>query len=401
MKEETSKTTLPDADRQKKQIQELQKIKMEAIGRFSAGIAHDFNNLLTCIQGYSKLAVKRAKEGDPLREDLLQICKASDRAGLLTKQLLFFSRKQPMQSRKFSVNDTLTNLSSIMRLELGEQVEVTMELEPEVWPVLGDEVRIEQVIMSMLRNSKDAMPPEGKVTIKTENTEVTGAQESGSPEAKPGKYARVTIKDNGAGMGADILENIFEPFYTTKDPDKNSGLGLFMAYGIIKQHEGWIDYDSKTGEGAVFEIYLPAVAEQREGNTKKTVLLQDYQGAGESVLVVEDDESVRAYTSEVLSFYGYKVFEADSCKNALSVFELQKGQLDLLVSDVVLADGSGLQLSETLMKKKPGLPAILTSGFTDKKKEIAEITERGNRFLQKPYSMEDLLQVVKETINKK
>lgn len=248
-----------EAEKEKKQIQSLQMYKMEAIGRFTAGIAHDFNNLLTGIQGFSRLALKRVKDDDPVKPDLEQIAAASERAGVLTKQLLFFSRKQPMKSKNFLINGTIGNMATIMKWLVGENIKIKTDLAKETWPLQGNEIKIEQVIINLLLNARDAMPKGGNVIIKTENVDIDKSYVESFPEAKYGKFVCVTVQDSGAGMSKETLEHIFEPFFTTKEPGRGVGLGLFVAYGIIKQHEGWIDYGSTPGQGSVFEIYLPAM----------------------------------------------------------------------------------------------------------------------------------------------
>ena len=389
-----------EAEKEKKQIQSLQMYKMEAVGRFTAGIAHDFNNLLTGIQGFSRLAMKRVGEGEPLRNDLEQIYSAAERTGVLTRQLLFFSRKQPVKSRYFTVNGTVKNMSTIMKWLVGENIKIVTDLAAGLWPVFGNEIKIEQVIINMLLNARDAMPSGGTVIIKTENADVGKSYVESFPEAKYGKYVCLSIQDSGTGMSKETLEHIFEPFFTTKEAKRGLGLGLFAAYGIVKQHDGWIDYDSTPGRGTVFEVYLPAASLQAGQEKEEAVFLQDYNGKGERILLVEDEEVVREFASQALSMHGYAVFGADSAVEARKIFEREKGDFSLALIDVVLNDVSGIELAESLKAGKPDLNVMLSSGYTDHKSEIKTIAEKGYKLLQKPYSVDELLQSVKEIIIK-
>ena len=395
----TSKVS-PGLEKGTKQIQALQMYRMEAIGRFTAGLAHDFNNLLTGIQGFSKLALHRVKNDDLLKDDLEEIYKAAERTGILTRQLLFFSRKQPMKSRNFLINHTISNMSNIMKWLVGENIKVITELAADTGLIYGDEIKIEQVIINMLLNSRDAMPSGGNISVKTEITDTSRGGNDSSPEAKKGNYVCITIKDSGTGMDNETLGHIFEPFFTTKEMKKGVGLGLFVAYGIIKQHEGWIDYDSAPGKGTVFKIYLPAGIKDDKQPLEQSAVIADYHGNGERILIVEDDNSVRKFASQTLSMFGYRVFEAESGRDAGEMFKREKGDFDLLLVDVVLSDMTGIELVDGLQREKQNLNVILTSGYTDNKAEVQAVRGKGYKFVQKPYSVEDLLHCVKEAIIK-
>jgi len=382
----------------KKQALSIQKQKMEALARFTSGISHDFNNLLTCIQGFSKLAVKQVKRDGRLRDDISQIYSAAERAGALTRQLLFFSRKQPIKSRDFRINKTIANLLNIFKWLAGENITIRTDLPGNIWPIFGDEVKIEQIITVMVLNSKDAMPRGGDIIIKTENVLVDRNYVENFPGARAGKYVRITLSDQGTGMGEETLGHIFEPYFTTKEMGKGAGLGLFVAYGVVKQHEGWIDFDSKPGKGTTFQIYLPAVSASARRKSETSILLQDHYGNGERVLLIEDEEAVREFVTQALSMYRYEVFGAETAKEALKLFKREKGDFRLVLSDISLNDPGALGPVQRFLKEKPGLKVILTSGCATKVSDIRKITGKGYSFLQKPYSVEDLLQCVKEAL---
>jgi len=372
--------------------------KMEAIGRLAGGVAHDFNNLLTPITGYSQLLLSRLEDHNPLRKDIEEIKKAAERAASLTRQLLAFSRKQVLQPEVLDLNAVVADMEKLLRRLIGEDIELVTALEPGLESVKADPGQIEQVIMNLAVNARDAMPEGGRLIIKTENVTLDEEHCKVIPEARPGKFVCLSVTDTGVGMDKETLQHIFEPFFTTKEGGKGTGLGLSVVYGIVKQHEGWIDVSSVPGRGATFKVYLPVFYGEREAEQQEAISWRELQGSGKRILLVEDEAGVRKFATGVLGENGYEVFEAASAKEAMDIFEREKGRFHLVFSDVVLPDKNGLQLVDQLLSRKPGLRILLSSGYTEEKSQWSVIRERGFRFLQKPYALPDLLQAVKEAI---
>ncbi len=387
-------------EKKKIQAQLLQAQKMEAIGKLAGGVAHDFNNLLTTIHGYTELAMMRLNEADPLYRDLREIHLSATRAASLTRQLLLFSRKQPMEFVPININRTVDDLLKMLRRLIGEDIDINIDLEPALWTIRADAVNIEQVIMNLAVNARDAMPEGGKLTIRTKNLTLDEEFCKLIPDARPGKFVCLLVEDTGVGMDKEITQHIFEPFFSTKEAGRGTGLGLSVVYGIVKQHGGWINVYSEPGQGSTFKVYLPAFPAKLEEKTKKTISLQEFQGNGEWILLVEDEEKVRELTKRALCENGYVVFEAANAREAMDIFEREGGKFHLVFSDVVLPDKTGLQLVHQLLSRKPELHVLLSSGYTDDKSQWSTISKRGFRFLQKPYTLPDLLQAIKEAIER-
>ena len=376
----------------------LQAQKMEAVGTLAAGIAHDFNNLLTAIQGNAELAMMQINEDDVVYRDLKEVQRASLRAADLTRQLLLFSRQQPMERVPVNLNYTIKNMLKMLVRLIGEDIAVETKLEPDLWTIEADEGSLEQVIMNLVINAKDAMPDGGYLVIATQNAEIDEAYCQEYSYARPGSFVCLSIQDTGIGMDEETLQHIFEPFFSTKELGKGTGLGLSVVYGIVKQHEGWINVSSQPAEGARFEVYLPAFTQRPQESEVEAVAASELSGHGERVLVVEDDDAVRAFVVRALRDHGYTVFEATTAGEALDVFESENKRFDLCVSDVVLPDRSGLELVEQLCTLKPELSVLLCSGYTEHKSRWSAIREKGISFLRKPFSLETLLLAVKEAL---
>jgi len=286
----------------------------------------------------------------------------------------------------------------MLRRLIGEDVAIRSELALDLWTLRADPTNIEQVIVNLAVNARDAMPQGGRLTIRTENIILDPLQSQGIPEARPGRFVRLSIEDTGVGMSAEVVQHLFEPFFTTKGVGKGIGLGLAAVYGIVQQHGGWINVYSAPGQGAIFRIYLPALPGAVERRTAEAIPLAKLRGNGERILLVEDERDVRAFASRALSRSNYVVLEAGRMAEALAIFAREKGEFDLVFSDVVLPDGSGLHLVDELLSRKPTLKVLLSSGYTDDKSRWAIIREKGFPFLQKPYSLIDLLRVVQAVI---
>ncbi|MEW5800485.1 MAG: PAS domain S-box protein [bacterium] len=387
------------------QKQFLHAQKMEAIGRLAGGVAHDFNNLLVIIRGYSEFLLGRMKEGAPMYREIEMIRKAGERAASLTRQLLAFSRGQMLQPKILDLNELITDMQKMLRRLIGEDIVLTAHLEPNLERIKADPGQIEQVIMNLAVNARDAMPKGGSLNIRTENvTRMVLEKEPGyaASEAAPGGFVCLSVSDTGVGIDKGIIDHIFEPFFSTKELGKGTGLGLSTVYGIVKQHEGFIHVESEAGQGATFRVYLPALAITRpEDETLKVISPLKSRGSGERILLVEDEDEVREYTLRMLRENGFCVFEAASAEEALDIFEKEKGNIHLVFSDVALPGQNGLELVEQLLSRKPQLRVLLCSGYTDEKSQWPLIRERNFRFLKKPFTLNNLLQAVKEALKAK
>jgi PAS domain S-box-containing protein len=371
--------------------------KLEAVGRLAGGIAHDFNNLLTIINGNSGLILDELEEEHPLRSDIAEINRAGERASALTSQLLAFSRRQILAPKVLNLNKVLSETETMLRRIIGEDIELQTVLDPDLLRIKGDPGQIEQIILNIAVNARDAMPHGGTLTIRTENVILEKDDCRIMNEARPGRFVRLSIEDTGRGMDKEILNKIFEPFFTTKEPEVGTGLGLSTVYGIVKQHEGWIHVYSEKEYGSIFDVYLPALIGKESPRVKKPVSLEKFRGTGERVLLVEDEEGVRRFAKKALEKNGFAVFEAMNALQALSLFDREMGNFDLVFTDVVLPDINGVQLACQLREKNPELRVILCSGYSYISSQWSIINEKGFHFIKKPYNTYDLLKAFKET----
>jgi len=378
------------------QDQLLQAQKMEALGILAGGVAHDFSNQLTAIRGYADLAMMQLDETDLLYRDMKEISRAVARAAGLTRQLLFFSRRQPMEFTLLSINETVDDLLKMLNRLIGEDIAISTDLEPDLWTVQADAGSVEQVIMNLAVNARDAMPEGGELSINTQNVLLDEKQSALPPQARPGRFVCLSVVDTGVGMDEEIMQRMFEPFFSTKEG--GTGLGLSVVYGIVRQHGGWIDVESEPGHGSTFRVYLPALPLEAESQTQEVVSPEELRGSGEGILLVEDEEGVRSFAARVLRENGYLVFEARSAREALDIFDREKESIQLLLSDVVLPNGRGIQLVDELLSRKGDLRVLLSSGYTDDRSQWPIIRRRGFRFVQKPYALADLLQATKEAL---
>lgn len=366
--------------------------KMEAVGKLAGGVAHDFNNLLTAISGYTDLSLDVLQEGDPIRENLEAVKKASTQASSLTRQLLAFSRRQPLQQTVQSLNDLVGSMREILRRLIGEDIDLVTEYCDELPDCSVDASQIEQIVMNLCVNARDAMPEGGTLTIKTEEV-LIGAEDCATIEdASPGRYVCLSISDTGIGMDKETMAQVFEPFFTTKGVGSGTGLGLSVVYGNVRQHGGWIHVYSEPGRGSLFRIYIPVA--EGEGKTEAAVeqrVAEVPVGSGERILLVEDENVVRDFAVRALRERGYTVVAAETAEEALATFEREGGDFGLVFSDVVLPGKSGVQLVDEILARRPGVPVLLSSGYADRKSQWPVIQERGFHFLQKPYSLIDLL----------
>jgi PAS domain S-box-containing protein len=373
--------------------------KMEAVGQLAGGIAHDFNNLLTIINTYGEIVLADLPEGDPRRDDVQEIRRAGQRAAELTRQLLAFSRKQLLDPRPVDLNAIVEEMEPMLRRLIGADVKVITRLCPQLWPVLADPGQLEQVIMNLVVNARDAMPEGGTLTIETTN-ETIG--EHGGPHRTPvvaGDYARLVVRDTGHGMDAATRERIFEPFFTTKEPGRGTGLGLSTAYGIVRQSGGYIWCDSEPGGGCEFTIALPRLEEATRAlppRAEPHAAMPAGRGSG-TVLVVEDEDAVRRLTRRILEEEGYTVLEACNGSEALRAAQ-ERTSLDLVVTDVVMPEMSGRMLAARLAAVRPGLRVLYVSGYTGDDITRRGLDEPGIDLLQKPFAAAQLVQRVREVM---
>jgi PAS domain S-box-containing protein len=373
--------------------------KMEAIGQLAAGVAHDFNNLLTIIQGHASLQLTLSGHNDDTIESLQQIALASERAADLTRQLLAFSRRQVMRPRVVQVNGLIRELTVMLRRLIGEQVELRCELADHLPAVWADQTGLEQVVMNLTLNARDAMPRGGRITIATEPRQITEEDRVDNPEAVPGEYVVLTVSDTGTGMDASTRAHIFEPFFTTKETNKGTGMGLATVYGIVKQHDGWIDVATELGQGSQFRIFIPTTdraAEPLEHSPHHA----PYAGDASTILVVEDDEAVRSLVREVLDHNGYHVLEAEHGEAALEVWEQHSDKIDLLLTDMVMPGSvNGLELSQRLLAQQPDLKVIYTSGYSSELFDSNVQLEDGRNYLPKPYLSAKLTNILRKALH--
>ncbi|UCF04231.1 MAG: PAS domain S-box protein [bacterium] len=386
---------------ERKQLEEQlrQSQKMEAIGNLAGGIAHDFNNLLTAIGGYSDLLLASIDENDPRWRDCAEIKKAAERATALTGQLLAFSRRQVLQPKVLDLNRVVDEMKELLGRLIGEDIELVTDLAVDLNRIMVDPGQIQQVIMNLAINARDAMMDGGILTIRTENVTLDENMCRTIPDSSPGEFVHLSIEDTGVGMSGEVLARVFDPFFSTKEAGEGTGLGLSTVYGIVKQHHGSIAVSSEPGGGAAFSIYLPSYHSELEEHPAGTGLGDDLRGNGERILIVEDDEGVRGFISRVLSDHGYTVFETDSAEGASTVFEMEGGAIDLVFTDVVLPKRTGLQLVEELASQKQDIRVVLSSGYSSRKIAQPLIEKHGYRLLRKPFTAVDLLQAIKEVLH--
>lgn len=388
-----------DVTSQKHMQDQLQQaVKMEAVGRLAGGIAHDFNNLLTAILGTSALVLDELAGTDPHHEDLLEIRRAAERASGLTRQLLAFSRRQVLQPRVIEVNDIVRTVDSLLLRLLGEDVQRRTLLAPDLGRVRADPGQLEQVIVNLALNARDAMPEGGVLTIETENVELGGREFSGF-STTPGRYVRLSVRDTGSGMSPTVRLHLFEPFFTTKERGKGTGLGLATVYGIVKQSGGYIDVASEEGTGSTFNIYLPRVEGPLEAPPDAPEMLPEAVRSGATVLLVEDEAPVRRLGRRVLEAGGFTVLEAASGEEGLRIAIDHDGPLDLVLTDVVMPGLSGAEMVRRLQRYRTDFATMYCSGYTDEAIARHGVLSPGENFLQKPFTPEYLLAAVRRVLS--
>jgi signal transduction histidine kinase/ActR/RegA family two-component response regulator len=374
--------------------------KMESVGQLAAGVAHDFNNMLTIIQGHTSSLL--AKPGTPpeIVDSIQAVYFAAERAAGLTRQLLMFSRKNVMQLKSLDLQEVVGNMSKMLQRLLGETI--TLEFLPatENSFVQGDSGMIEQVVMNLSVNARDAMPRGGRLTVGVETVDIDAAFVETHPQAHEGPFVRLRVADTGIGMDSPTMSHIFEPFFTTKDVGQGTGLGLATVYGIVKQHEGWVEVNSEPGKGSTFDVYLPA-SDAVPGVPKAAAAATGpVAGGTETILIVEDEPILRSMARDILEECGYHILEASSGKEALDVWNRQANEIDLLLTDMVMPEGlSGVELAKHLLATRPRLKVVFTSGYTANEVNQEMLAQTRASFLSKPYTHTELAKAVRDCLD--
>ena len=386
---------------ERKQLEEQlrQSQKMEAFGQLAGGVAHDFNNLLTVIQG--NVALLQLQE--PLNPDqaggLVEIAKAAERAANLTRQLLTFSRRQLFQPKPLDLNEVVANTSKMLQRLIGEHISLETHFAPGGAPIKADRTMMEQILINLAVNSRDAMPKGGCLIIQTAAIVISETEAQTNPKARPGAFIRLKVTDTGCGIAPKEMDRIFEPFFTTKEVGKGTGLGLATVFGIVAQHHGWIEVESRVNTGTTFHIYLPRLAESEKSQTEFS-RAPEVRGGNETILLVEDEAPVRTLARTLLERKGYRVIEADSGLSALQIWQEHRNTIDLLFTDMVMPEGiSGRELAGRLLAEKPGLKVIYSSGYTDDMLGENSPLRNNPNFLEKPFSSHKLLKRVRDCLD--
>jgi PAS domain S-box-containing protein len=388
----TERTSLTD------QLRQAQ--KMEAVGRLAGGISHDFNNILMVMKTYADILEESIDKDDTARrKDIVQISKAIERASALTRQLLVFSRRQPVEMQSMDINRAVTSFEGMIARLVGEDIEVRTKLARELWPVKADPGQIQQILMNLLVNSRDAMPDGGLVTIETSNVEV-GPEYTRTHMIEAGSYAMLAVTDSGEGMTREVQSQVFEPFYTTKPPGHGTGLGLSIVYGIVKNSNGHVWLYSEPEKGTTIKIYLPRT-DLAPHQSDYPVPRQEMRGGSESILLVEDEESVREALSLTLRDRGYTVIEASNGADAMKIFEDLDSRVDLVVTDMVMPEVGGRDLARRVLELRPKTPVLFMSGYAEDSVAARGMPLRAAAFLEKPFTASALLLKTREMLDRR
>ncbi|MFA6567103.1 MAG: ATP-binding protein [Victivallales bacterium] len=389
------------AEQEKKILEEqlCQVQRMDSVSRLAGGVAHDFNNCLQIILGFTELILLDADKTSAEYSHLLEVRRAAKQASDITNQLLAFNRKHVIAPQILNLNDVAGQQQKMLKRLIGENISLELNIEKELPNIYADMGNIQQVIMNLSVNARDAMPAGGTLTIGTSTAVFSKKDVMSGSNVRDGKFACVSVSDTGTGMTKEIISHIFEPFFTTKGVGNGAGLGLSVVHGIVEQHNGWIHVYSEPDKGSEFKVYFPEFPSGGTGEINETENNEVWhKGFGESVLVVEDDPAVLNIACNVLRQYGYEVWEASGCGDARTMFGRDVAKFKIVICDVVLPDGNGVELVGELLKASPGLKVLLTSGYTDEKSRWKDINSMGYRFIYKPYPLRELLRIVHEML---
>jgi nitrogen-specific signal transduction histidine kinase/CheY-like chemotaxis protein len=385
--------------RKEMEEQLIQASKMESVGRLAGGVAHDFNNILSAIIGYAEITLDEITEDNPLKKYIEIIYNSANRAANLTQQLLAFSRKQIIEPQVLNLNILIDNIQKMLSKLIGEDIEIKVIQDKRLWNVKVDNAQIEQIIINLAANARDAISRGGIFTIETANTSVNGKYSQDRDAVKPGKYVMLTISDTGCGMAEDVKERVFEPFFTTKKKEKSTGLGLSTVYGIVKQNNGNICVYSEPEKGTTFKIYLPRAKEEKAPQVAAKEESNAIPHGSETILVVEDDERVRNMTVAGLSRIGYTVLEAGDGEDALNIYNEFHKKIDLVLTDVIMPKMGGIEFAQKIRETCPEIKILYMSGYMENSIAQRDILKKGINFLQKPVKFPILAQAVRKTLN--
>jgi nitrogen-specific signal transduction histidine kinase/ActR/RegA family two-component response regulator len=391
-----------DEERRQLEQQYHQAQKMEAIGHLTGGVAHDFNNILTIILGLTDLLRNKADRQSDQRTKLDQIYRSAERAADLVRQLLAFSRQQILQPTPLNFNNVLLQFENMMKRIIGADIDMVTELDPNLDIIKADQGQMEQVVMNLVVNARDAMPNGGRLTIETANVVLDEKYTSQHVDVQPGPYVMLAVSDTGTGIEKDLLPQLFMPFFTTKPKGEGTGLGLATVHGIVKQSGGHVWVYSEPGQGTSFKIYMPRYENEGAGDTTDQQDDTDSEviGGNERILVVEDDEALKEIVSNTLSGYGYTVWTAGRASDALDVFTSQNKDIDLLLTDVVIpGEENGVRLAQRLSEKRSRLKVLYMSGYTNNAIVHHGILDPGVNYIQKPFLQEDLARKIRKTLD--
>lgn len=391
---------LKQAEQENKQLEEqlLQAQKMDTIGRLAGGIAHDFNNLLSGVLGYAELARTKAGDNEQLQKYLAMISDAGSKASSITRQLLVFSRKDPVQKEPIDLNELITKMLGLLQKLLGEKMELQLQLAAEQPCISGDKGQLEQVLMNLAVNARDAMPNGGKLTFSTETVSVDRDFSLAHEKMPPGDYIRLRAQDNGCGISAEVLPNIFEPFFTTKPKDRGTGLGLSTVYGIIKQHDSYIFVSSNIGEGTVFSIYFPVSSDHSTAVPTAEEVKTSIDGHNKSIFVIDDEVLVRNMAADTLLNLGFDVSEFGSAEAVMEHYQQTGICPDILLTDVILPGMSGIDLLRHTQTIKCEMKTIVMTGYTDKMESIRKLLAEGTIFIEKPLTPSKLISALNQSL---
>jgi nitrogen-specific signal transduction histidine kinase/CheY-like chemotaxis protein len=372
--------------------------KMEAIGKLAGGIAHDFNNILTVINGYAEMLLLKEKHNSKNYNKIRQIYQAGEKAAALTQQLLAFSRKQVLNPRLINVNQLIENMADMIQRLIGEDILLHIKLYDTNAYIFADPIQIEQIILNLAANSRDALPDGGNFTIQTDIIEVKNEKNRINPEMKNGKYVKLTLSDDGIGMDEETRNRVFEPFFTTKKQGKGTGLGLATVYGIVTQSKGFIGLQSELDRGTTFSIFFPL---QKGSETDEESYSHDRQNpkGNELILIVEDESMVRNLVEQTLSEYGYQTITANGGRQALELLKMLDRQPDLILTDVTMPEMSGKEMAKIIKTKYPEIKICFMSGYSDSLITRKKLTDLGSGFIQKPFSVEILLSTIRNILD--
>jgi len=386
-------------ERNKLEAQLLHAQRMEAVGTLAGGVAHDFNNILNVILGYGTMVMDKLDAGSPVKEHMSEVLMAADRAANLTNRLLAFSRKQVMEVKPVDLNKLILDLQKMLIRIVRESITCTLDLADKPLIVLADAGQIEQVLINLAANAKDAMQEGGRLEISTEFVEVDAEYVAAYGYGKPGRYALITVSDTGQGMNAETQKKMFEPFFTTKGIGEGTGLGLAITYGIIKQHDGYIKVYSEPGQGSVFKIYLP-LNEETAAPAKLTEVAVPVKGGNETILMAEDDAALRRLTKVVLESFGYCVIPAEDGEDAITKYMENRERINLVLLDMIMPKQNGKEVGEAIRKVNPRMKILFASGYTMNIIKSKELIDPDLDFIKKPFLPKDLLIKVREVLDR-